>query len=135
MKPDDFEKRLQREPLRKIPPGWREEILRAATPARHRPHVTRHSWLSTLLWPNPRAWTGLAAVWVVIFALHFASRGSSRVVASASSPQPSVYLMTFKEQQQTLVELIGNNQLNDADRPRRTGPQPRTDLRHLFSIA
>jgi hypothetical protein len=70
MNPDDFEKRLQRQPLRKIPSEWRESILQEAKSAPHSSPVIRHSFLSTLnstlstiLWPNPKAWAGLAAVW------------------------------------------------------------------------
>jgi hypothetical protein len=126
MKPDDFEKRLQREPLRKIPPGWREEILRTATPVRRTSPDARHSWLTTLLWPNPKAWAGLAAVWVMIFALQFSARENSRTVAMASAPQPAT-VASWKDQQQILVELMGNGQPNDADRPRHLRPQPRSE--------
>jgi hypothetical protein len=53
----DFEKQLQRQPLREPPRDWRAEILAAAD---SRPST----------WPSFRAWTALAAVWVVIFLLH-----------------------------------------------------------------
>ena len=33
MNTDDFEKRIERQPLRKIPGEWRREILQAATEA------------------------------------------------------------------------------------------------------
>ena len=139
---DDFEKRLQRRPLRQIPSEWREDILKAATLSDHSPFVIRHSVLSTLtsrlssiLWPHPKAWAGLAGVWVVIFALQFASRGSSHVMASISASQPSTFLMSLKDQQQTLAELMGYNPPNDADQPRRVSPQPRSELRTHFRMA
>jgi hypothetical protein len=139
---DDFEKRLQHQPLRKIPFDWRQQILQDASSSQPstldpRPSFlsTLNSKLSTILWPNPKAWAGLAAAWVVIFALQFASRSSSRMVATARAPKSPVFLMTLKDQQQMLVELMGNNQSTDADQPRRTGPQPRSELRNPFLTA
>ena len=77
---DQFEQRLRRQPVKSIPSAWREEILstaRAASPRLStldpRPGVLsiiRHQ-LSTLLWPHPKAWAGLAAV----FRYHFLSLG------------------------------------------------------------
>ena len=46
MSTDDFEKRLERQPLRQIPGEWREEILsaaRQASLAEHAPPVLRSS--------------------------------------------------------------------------------------------
>src|ERR1041385_8337991 len=95
MNSDDFEKRLQRQPLRELPQDWREKILQEAESARHSSSVIRHSFLSTinsglstLLWPNPKAWAGLAAVWVLIFALH-RHVGDGSPMAAAVSPSPS----------------------------------------------
>src|SRR5437016_3639465 len=77
MKPDNFEKKLERLPLREIPRDWRNDILSAARRAIHAqpaPRSTLHGsrsllstlnrQLSTLLWPAPRAWAGLAAIWL-----------------------------------------------------------------------
>jgi hypothetical protein len=139
MNPDEFEKRLQGLPLRKIPTQWREEILQGATATRPSTVKPRGSFISTLrhqlstsLWLNPKAWAGLAAVWVVVFALQFSSRGHSRMIATAPAPQPSTLLMTLKDQQQTLVELMGNSQPEDADQPRRFSPRPRSERRTYF---
>ena len=92
MNPDDFEKHLQRQPLRQVPGEWREEILSAARQAslpQHAPRTTHHAppspsllstlhpQLSTLLWPHPAAWAGLAAVWLVILGLNLTTRDAS----------------------------------------------------------
>jgi hypothetical protein len=132
---DDFEKRLQRQPLRKIPSDWREQILQGAKSPPHSSFEIRHSFLSTLLWPNPKAWAGLAAAWVVIFALQFASRDPSQRIESVSATSRPVYLMTLKEEQQTLAELMGNNPPPDVEKPRRVSPPPRSDLRISISMA
>lgn len=86
MKPDDLERRLERQPLRQVPPGWREEILRRAgrRPAALSDKASPSSWVDRLrdrlrdwLWPHPVAWGGLAASWAVILALNAASDGAA----------------------------------------------------------
>jgi hypothetical protein len=131
MKPDDFEQKLQRQPLRQIPGGWRGEILSAAKSA-SRP-VPRDSFLSTLnhqlstlLWPHPKAWAGLAAVWVLIFALDFSMRDKSPVVAEKSAPPSPEVIVELKQQQRMLAELIGARETHDAG-PQQFFPRPRSE--------
>ena len=73
---DNFEQKLQRQPLRQVPAEWRGEILVAADVNRRNRSVreftfaatfrrllsTLNAQLSTILWPHPKAWAGLAAV-------------------------------------------------------------------------
>jgi hypothetical protein len=132
MKPDDFEKRLQSQPLRQIPSEWRKEILQGATPTQPSTPDPRPFFLSALLWPNPKAWAGLAAVWIAIFALQAASRSSSRMIATAPAPQRSIFGDRLKDEQQTLVELMGTSQPVDADQPRDKGPKPHSERRNPF---
>ena len=127
MKPEDFEKRLQSQPMRQIPTEWRKQILRGATPARPSFLSTLNHQLSTILWPNPKAWAGLAAVWIAIFALQSTSHSGSRMVASAPAPHRYFFGDRLKDEQQTLVELMGNNQPVDADQPRNAGPKPHSE--------
>lgn len=133
MKPDDFEKRLQSQRLRQIPAEWRKQILQDARRSQPSTLDPRPSFLSALLWFNPKAWAGLAAAWIVIFALQFASRSHSQMMATVASPQPSKFLTSLKDQQQTLVELMGNNQPDDKDQPRRVSPKPRSE-RHRATM-
>jgi hypothetical protein len=137
MKPDDFEQRLQRQPLRQIPNKWREEILKAAESAfvtPHSPPVTRPSWLSalntqlsTILWPHPKAWAGLAAVWILIFAVDFSMRDKTPVVAGKSaSPSPEV-VAELKQQQRLLAELFGARDTGNAGQSKPLVPRPRSE--------
>jgi hypothetical protein len=140
MKPDDFEKRLQRQPLRQVPAGWRAEILSAAraveTPrcgvgqrsALSLPAIlsTLNHQLSIILWPHPRAWAGLAAVWVLIFAVNFSMRDTTRVVAEKAAPPSREVIAELKQQQRMMAELIGARDTGDADRPKSLVPQPRS---------
>ncbi|HEY2083793.1 MAG TPA: hypothetical protein VGI88_13505 [Verrucomicrobiae bacterium] len=145
MNTDDFEKQLQRQPLRQVPEAWRADILRAAEASTRNPKLeTRNThWLSTLshqlstiLWPNAKAWAGLGCVWILIFALHGASHGGSPMLAQVPAAKSANVMMTLKDREQTLVELIGNNSpANDADKPRRFNPQPRSEWRGTTAMA
>jgi hypothetical protein len=136
MNSDDFEKRLQRQPLRQVPSEWRAEILQAALPCRPPTPEPRPSLLSTILWPNTKAWVALGCVWILIFVLHTASRGTSPVLAQVPATKVANVMIALKDREQTLVELIGNNsQANDADKPRRFSPQPRSEWRGTTEMA
>ena len=136
MKPDDFESRLSHQPLRQIPGEWRGEILSAARErqtVRHSPVGIRRSWLSTLnfqlstiLWPHPKAWAGLAAVWILIFAVDFSMRETTPVMAEKATPPSPEVIVELKQQQRMLAELIGANQAREAETPRFL-PLPRSE--------
>ena len=137
MNPDDFEKRLQRQPLREIPPEWREPDFAPClddSPSSLVPLPLNHQ-LSTILWPNRKAWAGLAAVWILIFALHLAGRESTPMMATIPAAASSNTIMTLKEQQKILVELMGNNDPTDAEKPRNFPAQPHTERRRATSMA
>ena len=145
MNPDDFEKRLQRQPLRQVPREWREEILSAARqasapqPTPHPAHRFRTSLLSTLnaqlstfLWPHPAAWAGLAALWLVIGGLNLATREASPQVARRASPPSVEVFMAFHEQEQLLAELLGPREAPVAERPKPAVPRPRSERRRTL---
>jgi len=147
MKPDDFESRLQRQPLRPIPPEWRAEILAAARAAQvpyHSSPVTRHpqpSWpysilysLSSLLWPHPKAWAGLAAVWIFILAVNFSIRDSAPRRAEKSAPTTPEVLVELRQQQRLFAELVGPRESRDADRPRMFTPKPRGERAEMVVV-
>src|SRR6267378_5307936 len=103
MKPDDFEERVQRQPLRELRPEWRREILSAAQHAMAsspRSGVTGlRSQIAALLWPCPQAWAGLAAIWLGILVVNFAITGKTETVAKKKVPA-STQMMVLREQQQ-----------------------------------
>jgi hypothetical protein len=144
MNTDDFEKRLQREPLRQIPGEWREQILSAARQAslpqqapRTTQHATRspsllstiHLQLSALLWPHPTAWAGLVAVWLVILGINLTTQNTSTVVAKRASPASPQVFMAFQEQERLLTELLGPGDTPVAERSKPRLPRPRSDKR------
>ena len=148
MKPDEFEQELARQPMKPIPAEWRSEILAAVdTAVNGRPvgrdsasAATRSAWLSALverfaalLWPHHKAWAGLAAVWIVVFALNLSLRDPAPApVAKASPPAPEA-VAELRRQQRMLAELIGPAELRVASRQRDPVPKPRSEWNGILT--
>ena len=134
---NEFEQRLRSVPVKPLPGDWRTEILAAAAEAVRSAPVSL-SWRErlvagwrSLFWPHPRAWAGLAAVWVIIAILHFSQRDDSPVLAEKSAPPTPEMLADLRQQQQLLAELLGPHGAGEADRPKKTGPHTQL-VRTLF---
>jgi hypothetical protein len=143
MTPDEFEQRLQRQPLRQIPDEWREEILVAADVNRRNLPVREFTFaattfrrlLSIRLWPCPRAWAALAAVWVVILAVNLSLRDNpGTFVANSAPPSPQV-LAALQQQRRLLSELIGQSLTPEAEPPTLLLPRPRSERREASLMA
>lgn len=126
---NDFERKLKAEQPRQIPPAWREEILGQARAAAGAPQAspaieTRlsssrqtgysfRSWVHSLLWPHPRAWATLAAVWIAIGCLRWASEEPATPRVAGHRRQPTsrspVELLCLAEQQRLQRELLGSS--------------------------
>jgi hypothetical protein len=126
MKTDDFEKQLQRQPLRPVPAEWRDQFLSAATRHCHASHIAHHaprgSWLRELLWPSPYAWSGLALVWLVALFLNLAASDSrSSRVGDASSARPvrssPETLLALEQHLRLRAELAGTSDLAEPPKP------------------
>lgn len=137
MSSDDFEKRIQRQTIRPIPGEWRQEILEAAqnnlVEARQGFLPTIVSQLSTLLWPCPQAWAGLAAIWIVLFALNFATREPETVMAKSAPPSPEA-IAAMKAQRKLYLELAGLNTKEAAEPPKKIILGPRSECRDEFQV-
>jgi hypothetical protein len=148
MNSDDFEKRVQSQPMRQVPVEWRQEILSAALQAAAPQHATRNTQqahaapsllstfcqqLSAILWPHPAAWAGLAAVWLLIAGLSLSTRTAAPQLARRTSPLSPQVVMAFREQEQVLAELIGPPEAPAAMRPKPAAvPQPRSEYQQGF---
>ncbi len=89
-------------------------------------------WLE-LIWPRRRIWTGLAAVWILIFIVNVSQYDGSQAVIAKSAPSAGV-MMTFRDQQRLLDELLADRSLPvDAERPRIYSPKPRTETMELLT--
>jgi hypothetical protein len=140
MKPDDFEKRLQRQSPREIPAAWREQVLGAAQSAQlatnGRPTATEPRRLqkwpgwavtklwSELFWPSRFAWGGIAAAWFLMLVVNQVSYdGSSSVRAQIPPPSPEL-LQAAQAQRRMLAELADSGFERKMDRARNEQPRP-----------
>ena len=129
MKPEDFEKQLQRQPFRQVPAAWRGEILAVAERKAGRPDARvgaptfRKPWWSEWLWPSPVAWGAVACTWVVILTLQVASREPGAEVARNSQPPSPTLMNALAEQRRLMTELTGPLPTPaDAVKPGEPGP-------------
>jgi len=109
---------LRSQPRREIPAEWRREILRLSGASGV---VAPVPWWRQWLWPHPAAWTALAALWVVIFALGFAARPEPAIRSASSASHPPDILQAFAERTRLMAELSGESaemRPSAADRPR-----------------
>lgn len=82
-----------------------------------------------LFLPYRRVWTGLAAIWVIIFALDFASRDSSPALAQKPSPPSPEMLSALQGQKRLFAEWLSDGtKPADADRPKPWRPSPHSEL-------
>jgi len=128
---DDFEQQLQRQSPRQPPREWRGEILDTARAASSQPHPPPFvlQVLASLLWPHPRAWAGLAAVWLVILVLNLSAHDGSPRTAQKSAPPAPETIVALRQQQRLLAELIGSPETARAEEPPRPGRAPRSERR------
>jgi hypothetical protein len=137
---NEFEQKLSRQSLKKIPGEWRAEILTAAESAispqkrnQDRSNLNPILWLRELFWPHPKAWAGLAAVWVVILALNLSTRDDSQVVTKKSpSPSPEI-VAEVRQQKLMFAQLIGSYEVRDAEPPRLFLPRPRSERAEILA--
>jgi hypothetical protein len=142
---DQFEQRLRRQPVKPIPSAWRQEILAAtehACAAGHASRITHHSLLATirhqlltLLWPHPKAWAGLVAIWVVILTLQIASRDRTEIVARNTPPPSPEMLIVLRQQRRLLAELVERPESHAAEPPKAIPPRPRSRCREAILAA
>jgi len=80
-----------------------------------------------LVWPCRRIWTGLAAVWILIFTVNFSMRDPLPAIAR-KSPPASDMIVVWRQQQQLMAELNGlPAPVSEAERQKTFLPKPRTE--------
>jgi hypothetical protein len=106
----------------------RKQPVRELTFAAALANAIRLSFLE-LIWPCRRIWTGLAAVWIFIFIFNFSQRDPSELMARKTPPPAPEMILTFRQQEKLLAELIGPNEPQAAAPPKPFLPQPRSEGR------
>jgi hypothetical protein len=139
---DQIEKRLQGLPHRPVPPAWRQEVLSSARaaamprPSSRTAPASIRAVLSALLWPHPKAWAGLAAAWLLIFALDFAAREPAQPEIARRAPPVSPQLRELlRQQEQLLAELAGPAETIKAAPAKPAAAPPRSERRESFMRA
>ncbi|HUR44887.1 MAG TPA: hypothetical protein VMZ27_03345 [Candidatus Saccharimonadales bacterium] len=131
MNSENFENQLRGQTLRQPPADWRKDIVAAANQAKSAPDgdcEPSSSWWQILFWPAPRAWAGLAAVWVMIFAMQFAADDGPAAVQVAHVPQSKQMLVAMKERQRLYAELLSETDTNvEAEPAKKFIPRPRSE--------
>lgn len=82
-----------------------------------------------LIWPCRRIWTGLAAVWILIFVVNFSQHDKSEMLAKKTPPPPPEMILTFRQQEILLAELTGQNETQAAEPPKTYSPRPSSERR------
>ena len=143
--PNQFERRLSRQPLRSVPRDWRTDILAAARAAQTPVHAVRPAprpWfaairqqVSAFFWPHPKAWAGLAAIWVLIFLLHLSvgDEAAPRTVAQSAPPSPEA-VVELRQQQKLFAELVGSTEPRAADLRKTYPGHPRTEWGEVSTV-
>jgi hypothetical protein len=144
MKPDEFECELQRRPLRSVPPEWRAEILSGLTSRTGRQGLAdRRAALGTavmarlreILWPAPTAWAGLAAIWLLTFALNEAGAFESSSSAATIGPSPRAVVVALREHHREVNELLEAPAALPAESPDPAPDRPRSSLSFTNHLA
>ena len=121
MNADELEKRLAELPERKIPSGWRQEILLATQnvrPEGKQEVAFTDRWWWKILWPSPWAWGGTAAVWAVIVILNSYALDRSGQSEMAHVPSPPAALSEMAQSERIyLMRSISDASSPDEARP------------------
>lgn len=134
----DFEKQLERQPLRPVPANWRAEILKASNTAP--PSETDGPVLIRFVGPLWRElfvpcrgiWAALAAAWLVILVLNLPGGGKSTRLAVKASPPNRQVQEVLREQKEMLAQFIEPLMPSPAIRPKTPGP--RGDLPQTVTV-
>ena len=82
-----------------------------------------------LIFPCRRIWAGLATTWILIFGFNFAQRDPAELLARKSPPPAPLMILTFRQQERLLTELIGPNEVQAVAPTKPFLPQPRSEGR------
>jgi hypothetical protein len=97
----------------------------------------RNIWLklwTELFWPCRHAWTGLAALWLVLWVMNSALFRPQTTAPKLVRSQTAILVQRLQEQRRLLVELMPPSDNPPAEPPRRNH-QPRSQRRSwTFSI-
>jgi hypothetical protein len=125
MKPDDFEPKLQRQPLRRVPAEWREEILKAAQPHRLSAGVEVEA-VAGWRWFFARfSWGGgaFAVLWIALVSINALLAASDPAVAARPLAAGSFQsLVAGNQHRVALLKLAGDDPAVTTETPSPQSP-------------
>ena len=107
------------------------KAVRSTAGGHAEPAKSSSNWWNDIIWPARHAWGGIAAVWLVMWALNWERPTVSRAGSSAAHSPTPLMLQARAEQRRLLAELIPPAKEPAAEPPPRN-PQPRSE-RHSTS--
>src|SRR3989442_889103 len=129
MNADDFEKQLQRQPLRSVPAEWRSETLQATRAPRTTHHAPTTSWWREFLPPFRWHLAGMSAAGLLIALLNIDhSSAPATITATQNTPSAQQLLTALRENRRQLLELIEPPVTEPAPVPRTFVPPRRSQL-------
>ena len=81
-----------------------------------------------LVWPCRRIWSGLTAVWILILVTNVSMQDHSQLATAKSLPAPEI-IMTWRQQERLLAELVGPDEMRAAPPPKAFLPRPSSERR------
>ena len=143
----DFERKLEQQPMREIPTGWRREILAAAernqraasVPAVSEDQAALMAGWRLLLGRLPLAWSALAALWLVLLGANLMLPGTGDgVVTQLSSPTRLANLAALElltsESDVTGDASASIPESAPSPKPTAAPQRPRSEMRHGYDI-
>jgi hypothetical protein len=90
-----------------------------------------------LFGPNPLAWAGLAAAWLVLLAVNYSGRNpasSADIASRASQPSEAAVAEIVRERRREMAELLNLDEPRAAQPARDTLPPKRSQWREDFAV-
>lgn len=145
---DPFEQRLRRQPLRQVPPAWREEILVAADVNRRStaPESVSEDQVALLAgWRLlfarlPLAWVSLAALWVALIGVNLMMPSPMVRLTAQTSLSVRMETLAALDLQPGDLEALGRQfspapEAPPANRPPAVPLRPRSERRRDTDFA
>jgi hypothetical protein len=139
MNADNLERRLQGQPIRDVPAEWRSQILSTAAAAAgstrdHHPGSVLTAFLRlrtqvvTLLWPSPKVWASLAAIWLLLAVANRALFNPAEPSVNSGAQPFAGSVAAWKEQARILAELMQPAEPPSTAASSSAKPRPRSQL-------
>lgn len=100
----------------------RQEVIARTIKTNHRPET---GFWRELIWPNPKAWAGITATWLLILALKLSTHDQPST-AGGFVPSSPEQLAKVRQQKILFSELAGAAQARDAEAPKSLPAGPRS---------